>query len=198
MALQVPSPWGQPSGKCQESKHPPQRTPIPHGRGMSHLAYEENQTNPICPEEDAQGQNAAPTPSGLPRDQRCAHVCACTRVYTRVYVCVHTQPHQLRAQLLEDEGGGMVRPDSNSSLNLLILSEAPGRGPAESAGAWKGGGGGGPRASALKRVTWQPARGAQTSQALSTLPWHRREELPPSWGGLAGWLYSGRRWGGSW
>lgn len=36
----------------------------------------------------------------------------------------------------------MVRHNSNSSLNLLILSEALGRGPAESAGAWEGGGDG--------------------------------------------------------
>lgn len=73
----------------------------------------------------------------LPPHPDCPGRVLCTRVYTRAYTHI---PHQLRAQLLENEGGGTVRHNSNSSLNLLILPKALGRGPAESAGAWEGGG----------------------------------------------------------
>lgn len=92
--------------------------------------------HPTWQRNESLGVRGEPNKSHLPRGgctgpERSSHPvrpaqrpAVCTRVCTRVFT--HAQPHQLRAQLVENEGGGMVRHNSNSSLNLLILSEAPG------------------------------------------------------------------------
>lgn len=63
----------------------------------------------------------------------------------------------------------MVTCISNSSLSRLLLPEAPGPGPAGSAGAWEGRGTRGPECWGWKRLA-----GHLASQDLGAPPWNRR------------------------
>lgn len=94
----------------QATRTAPPRRPHPtSAEWMSHSAKRAawNQTNPICPEEDAWGRDTAPTPSGLPADECRAHVCP--------HVHAHTQSRQPGAQLLESGR----RRDGEAQLKFL-------------------------------------------------------------------------------
>lgn len=129
-ARKVPSPQGErqvnPPGKANTLPVPP-----PHSTGrvdesLGIRGLLRTKQIPSAHRKIHRGQIPAPTPSGLPTESR-AHVC------THVHTHTHTRCISSETQILEAGGRRDGEGQLSSSPNLLILPEALGPGPAESA-----------------------------------------------------------------